>query len=184
MHVVSFTRLRLLVCPHVTASAGSRRGGSGWPRPPRAGSSQSGANVREQERAALTDGGLTWKTCPLFRVQQSADDRYYFITQRQKRGRWWDTHGHTHAHAHFSYQFESLISCWVISCWVLFTFISEFTHIYLWKVCFCTAFFFFKITLPDMTFSFSFNQLIPSIEGYVLSSFFGVKCKSTYTYLS
>lgn len=60
----------------------------GLPRPLGSGSSQSGANVREQERAVLTDGGLTWKTCPLFRVQQSADDRYYFITQRLKRG-WW-----------------------------------------------------------------------------------------------
>ncbi|KAM8722718.1 uncharacterized protein AB9X84_005275 [Acanthopagrus schlegelii] len=45
------------------------------PRPPEAGSSQSGVNVRgEQEKGCLTDGGLTWKTCPLFRVQQSADD--------------------------------------------------------------------------------------------------------------
>ncbi|CAB1421020.1 unnamed protein product [Pleuronectes platessa] len=51
-------------------------GGRWWPRPPGAGSSQSGANVREQERAALTDGGLTWKTCPLFRVQRSADDSH------------------------------------------------------------------------------------------------------------
>lgn len=60
-----------------------------WVAPPiKACSSQSGANVQEQERAALTDGGPTWRTCPLFRVQQSADDRYYFITQRLKRG-WW-----------------------------------------------------------------------------------------------
>lgn len=67
------------------------------PAPSQAGSSQSGANVQEQDRASLTDGELTWKTCPLFRVQQSADDRYYFITQRLKRGWWWVTHSLTHS---------------------------------------------------------------------------------------
>lgn len=88
MHVVSF-----LVCDHqcfrtLLPPPAPGRGAVGGPAYMGTGSSQSGANVREQERAVMTDGSLTWKTCPLFGVQQSADDRYYFITQRLKRG-WW-----------------------------------------------------------------------------------------------
>lgn len=55
------------------------------PSSPQAGSSQSAANVQEQERAALADGVLTWRPRPLFRVQQRADDRYHFTTRRSGR---------------------------------------------------------------------------------------------------
>ena len=95
-------------CPSSDPS-GSAAGGPAYPGP---GSSQSGANVREQERAAPTDGGLTWKTCPLFRVQQSADDRYYFITQRLRERL---AVGLTQ----FSVWRQSLTGCSVISCQVL-----------------------------------------------------------------
>lgn len=89
-----YTSVSVSVCDRL------RRGPGGVgrlrrPRPPEAGSSQSGVNVRgEQEKGCLTDGGLTWKTCPLFRVQQSADDRYLFHNPKDWRGS--RTHTQTH----------------------------------------------------------------------------------------